>query len=518
MKFLGRYNLIVYSLFIGLLFIFYKGYQFNSGDQAECLPQIYQLHNPGLYPTDFFMQEYNKVFTVRHYFVYFVYGLSLLIPLNVLAFLLTLLTIVLDIFFVTKITQKLTDNKLAHLLSPLLVFFLFHSYVAGGNTLQDTSLIPGTLTMPFSLAGIWLFIDKRYKLSFFLLGIGTLFQPLAALQVFGIFWLLLLFDKNTKDFNTITLSTLLYLLPALCILGPVFYRQFGLQMDYDMELYYNLLYRFRNHLHYIPSFFPVKDYIKLFSLIVLGFAATRLIPINKKKQIYHFSIVILLGMLLYWLCLEVLEINAVGKIQWFKNSMWLNMFASMVISIFIAEKLQVFTPTFEWKKWHSPMLLVCSLVLLVAILNGKYLPHEKLQSRYHIGNYKKTDLTLMHEWIEDNLPLDATILCSPQNTSFACEAKRNQVIQYQAIIHEPFYMLPWYQRFSDIYGISIKSATMKDIRQQATEQYQFQQYAGYKYPIHYRIDNLKKCSFVDQLGPVVYQSGDYILTKHIPKQ
>lgn len=515
MNFLGRYNLILYSLFISLLFICYKGYQFNAWDQAECLPQVYQLHDTSLYPTDFFMQEYNSVFTIRDYFVRFVHSLSLVIPLAALSFMLCLLTIIIDVYLVIRITSKFTESKLAPLLSPIPVFFLFHGFVVGGNSLQDTMLIPGMLTMPFSLAGIWFFINQRYKLSFFLLGLGTLFQPLAALQVFGVLWVILLLDSNTRSFKIVAPPTLLYLLPASFILAPIFYRQFGLQVSYDKELYYTVLYRFRNHLHYLPSLFPVMDYVKLGSLVALGFVATRMADINQRAFIYRFSTLVIIGMIAYWFGLEVLNIYAVGKMQWFKNSMWLNMFSSITLSILLAKWLEKMFGNFEWKKWHAPTTLLSSAVLLLLLMNTKYIPIEKVQTRYQIGNYQKSDLTILHEWIAKNLPKDAVVLCSPQNTSFSCEAKRNQVIQYQAVIHEPFYMLPWYQRFKEVYGVDIDNVYMKDVRQQAAEAYEQQNYKGNKYHIDYRIDNVKKCRFVDQLGPIVYQSGDYTLTKFI---
>lgn len=518
MKFLSRYNLIIYSVLIGLLFIFYKGYTFNTADHAEMLPQVYQLHNPNLYPTDFFIRQYNTVFTVRDYFVYFMYGLSLLIPMAPLCFMLTFLAIILNVYFVIKITQKFTDNALTPLLSPILILFPFFNFVVGGNPFQDTSLLPGTLTMPFSLAGIWLFFEGRHKLSFFLIGLGTFFQPLAALQVFGILWVMLVLDKDTRQFKTVAPPTLLYLLPASFMLAPLFYRQFGLQPDYDKELYYNILFRFRNHLHYLPSIFPLNHYIKLFGLIALGFIATRFVKMDRKNLVYQFSALVLIGMLLYWLGLEVLNIHAVGKMQWFKNTMWLNMFACMSISIFIAEKLKGVTGNFYWKAWYTPALSLASIVLFIMLLNSKYLPIEKMQGRYQVGNYQKTDLTLLHEWMEKNLPIDAVILCSPQNTSIGCEAKRNQAVQYQAVIHEPFYMLPWYERFTEIYGVSLETARMDDMREQATQEYYTKQYRGNKYHIDYRIDNIKNCNFAEQLGPVVYQSGDYILTKFIPEQ
>ncbi len=518
-------DLLLYSFFLALLFLFYKGYTFNSWDQAECLPQVYQLLDPSLYSTDFFMQEYHKAFTVRFYFVYFIYALSFITSVPVVCFVLTLLSLFLSIYFFIKITQHFSDNKLAALISPLFAFFLFFNFTVGGNQIQSNSMIPGTLSAVFAIAGIHLFLEKIINRSFFVLGVGTLFQPLVTLQVFMVLLCLVIIDLKNYGFRKSVTALVSYLIPASFMLAPIIYRQFLL--DYarsDSPLYYEVLYRFRNHLHYLPSLFPVKDYLKFFALVISGIAAVRFSGIRNSKFIYLFSGLIIFGMLLYWVLLEIAGVQSIGKLQWFKATVWVNAMACIAVSVFISG---FFTAERQRRKgfvfdfFSAPLrlsgyfVLSGSVILLLVLLNSKILPLEKLQSRYQIGNYKKSDLTLLHEWMEQNLPKDAVILCSTENTSLICEAKRSQPVQYQAIIHEPFYMLPWYEKFKDVYGVSLENAEQKDIRKQAAELYLTRNYKSNRYKIDYRIDNITTCNYVSQLGKVLHQNGDWVLTEYL---
>ncbi len=516
-------DLFLYSFFLALLFFFYKGYTFNSWDQAECLPQVYQLLDPSLYTNDFFMQEYHKAFTVRFYFVYFIYALSYLSSVAAVCFVLTVLSLFLSIYYFIKITQHFTDNKLAALLSPLFAFFLFFNFTVGGNQIQSNSMIPGTLSAVFALAGIHLFLEKKINRSFFVLGIGTLFQPLVTLQVFMVLLCLVIIDLKNYGFRKSVTALVSYLIPASFMLAPIIYRQFLQHEEYDKNLYYEVLYRFRNHLHYFPSLFPVKDYLKFFALVIAGIAAVRFSDIRNSKFIYLFSGLIIFGMLLYWLLLEPAGVSSIGKLQWFKATVWVNAFACIALAVFIGEyftteaqrhrvALSFVAP---WLRGYFILLGSASIVLLFVLLNSKMLPLEKLQSRYQIGNYKKTDLTLLHEWIEKNLPKDAVLLCSTENTSLICEAKRSQAVQYQSIIHEPFYMLPWYEKFKTVYGVSLENAEQKDIRKQAAELYLTRNYKSSSYKIDYRIDNITTCKYAAELGKVVHQSGDWVVTEYL---
>ena len=134
-----------------------------------------------------------------------------------------------------------------------------------------------------------------------------------------------------------------------------------------------------------------------------------------------------------------------------------------------------------------------------------------------IGNRNYSDLEKMHFWIADNTYKDVSVLVSPNNNAFSCQAKRSMPIHYQAIIHEPFFMLPWYETFKEVYGVSIENLDGIDVRAQAVELFQVRNYRGKTTGIDYRLDNLETCRFKEELGPTLHQEGNWVLTEFLPE-
>src|ERR1022692_1281878 len=126
---------IIYAFFIACLFLFIRGYQFNTDDQAEHLPQVYQLMDHVLYQHDYFVTEYHKTYSLRSFYVWLVYGLSFIAPVSLICFVLTLFFISLSVYSFMRITTHFTTNKFAVFLSPILIYILFYKYTLGGNNI-----------------------------------------------------------------------------------------------------------------------------------------------------------------------------------------------------------------------------------------------------------------------------------------------------------------------------------------------------------------------------------------------
>src|ERR1035437_859157 len=195
--------------------------------------------------------------------------------------------------------------------------------------------------------------------------------------------------------------------------------------------------------------------------------------------------------------------------------MWINAFFSIFIALGLSE--MIFKNSNEDKiiKYGRVLSSIGIPVLLFIILNSSMIPIAKLQGRYMIGNYKKSDLTLMHEWIATNIDKDKTILTYPSDFSFACEAKRSMPIGYKAIIHEPYFMIPWYERYKDIYGTSLENLGNKDALTVSDSLYTTVLYSPIHPPckIDYRLDDISKCKYVDALGKTIHKEGNYLLTE-----
>jgi hypothetical protein len=86
-------------------------------------------------------------------------------------------------------------------------------------------------------------------------------------------------------------------------------------------------------------------------------------------------------------------------------------------------------------------------------------------------------------------------------------------IHFQAIIHEPFFMLPWYEDFKEIHGVSIENLEGVDARIMAVKLYGTRNYRGSRKHIDLRLDDLRTCQFSEELGPVVHQEGTWVLSQ-----
>lgn len=506
--------LIGYALFVAAVFLFVRGYQFNTDDQAEHLPQIYQMLDPQLYPNDYFVNASNSVFTVRFYYEKLVLFVAQTIGLEWGLFILTFCCIALMAYSFSRIAEEWFNDRWAVLLAPILAMFVFYNFTVGGNHVMYGSFISSTIAKGISSFALLQFVSNRKLIAGLILGLATLFQPLVGLQLFLVLGGIELLGR--RDIQQTLRFSVPYLVLAAFILVPTFERQFAEAIDYNKELYYTIQYRFRNHHHFLPSLFPVTHYIKFAGLVILGLLSYYLTRPRDNRFYLAFVVLAVFGMVVYAIGLEGLHIYSIGKTQWFKTTVWIGAFSSIMVAGLIGQLLSGFISLFRFKNAILPVYLSLCFLSSIAITNSKLLP-EKYQHKYMVGNRVYTDLEKMHFWIAENTPKDVSVLISPDDNAFPCEAKRSIPIHFQAIVHEPFFMLPWYEDYKGIYGVSIENIEGIDARAQAVELYGTRNYRGTAKHIDYRLDNLETCEFKEELGPIVHQEGDWVLTEFLPQ-
>jgi hypothetical protein len=506
----GSLPVFGYSLLVASIFLLARGYQFNTDDQAEHLPQIYKALDVQLYPNDYFVDQSASIFTVRFYYEKLVLLVANTVVLEWGLFVLTFLCIALMAFSFARMAEELFYDRWAVLLAPVLAMFVFYDFTVGGNHIMYASFISSTMAKALAAFAMLQFVKREYFLAGVLLGIATLFQPLVGLQLFLILGgIELLFRGNVK--NTVVFGVPFVVVSSF-ILVPTFGRQFGESMAFNEDLYYQILYRFRNHHHYIPSLFPVTHYIKFFGLLGLGLVSFYLIRPRDQRLYVGVVLLGLFGMLAYWLALEQFGLLPIGKLQWFKVTVWISALSSLMVAGLVGQLLSGFIPLYRIKKVIVPTSLTLCLLSLLFLTNSKILPAE-FQHSYMVGNRAYSDLEKMHFWIAENTSKDVSVLVSPDNNSFSCQAKRSMPIHFQAIIHEPFFMLPWYEDFKEIHGVSIENLEGVDARIMAVKLYGTRNYRGSRKHIDLRLDDLRTCQFSEELGPVVHQEGTWVLSQ-----
>ncbi len=499
-----------------LLFLVYGGYFFNSGDQEEHLPQVYKMFDPSLYPADYFMVPNEMTFSVRFYYKWLVYGLSCLMGVANACFILTFICLLLSAWSVSRISMYFYDSKLSAFIAPVFLFILFNDTCIGDNSFQDNELIGSTLSVACcSLAFLYYFREK-FVTMIVLLGLGALFQVLAALLVAVLLCAMLVLDKKLPILKSLKYF-LLFILVASPMLGPVIVRQFLTDGPYDKNAYYIALYNIRNPNHYLPSFFPWLHYLKFFGLMMFSWLVILLFPVKNARFVYILTLLVISGMFIYYLLLEKAGFMAIGKSQWFKATIWLTMFYAILTGIAVTRVITRWME--EGKVLNTLSYLSLPLLLLSGFIlfQSSAIAHPFFRNRYRIGNYPKSDLQLMHEWIADNTPKDAVFLVSPGNFSFLCDAKRSLLIAHKAVVHEPYFMIPWAEKFQRVYAFRYDTLRTQKPLEAAKEGFTRKRYIpleGEK--LDYRLDNLKECKFVDSLGREVHREGDYVLTE-IPK-
>src|ERR1017187_41173 len=411
---------IIYAFFIACLFLFIRGYQFNTDDQAEHLPQVYQLMDHSLYQHDYFVTEYHKTYSLRSFYVWLVYGLSFIAPVSLICFVMTLLCIALSVYSFMQITQWYSRNRITPFIAPIFIFIIFYKFPIGGNYITGSSLICSTIALSLAVYGLLQFHRKNYYLMAMTIGIGTLFQVMDAAQPFFLLFLFMISKYKKVGFKTLIITLFIYLLFAGAMLIPMIYHQFFIHYNYDPNMYADIIFFFRNPNHFVPSSFSLIDYLCFVVILLLGLGQL-LERVNSPFRWFVFfeGNIIILGCIIYYAFFEFGNQFWIAKTQWFKSTMWVVAFNSIFIAIGLKQRFLLNINTYNLIRNIRKFSLIGIPVLLFIILNSAMIPINKLQGRYMVGNYKKSDLTLMHEWIATNTDKDAVILTAPTDFSFA---------------------------------------------------------------------------------------------------
>lgn len=503
-----RAALWAYALLIASMFLLLRGYQFNTADQTEHLPQVYAQLDPTLLKGDYFVEAAMEDFTVRHFYEKLALLLARTIGLEWGAFLLTVLCITAPAWSFAQMAWHFFRNRWAVLLAPVLVLTVFYDFTVGGNHITYNILISSTLAKAMAVMSLVQVLRGRWLISGLLLGAASLFQVLVGLQLILVLTVVIPFVARKERVRSVLSAWLGYLPVALFVLVPVFVQQFIETYEYDRELYYDILYRFRNYHHYLPSLFPWEHYMKFLALLGLGLMCQLFLHPDDRRLYPALVVAVLFGMVVYTIALEGLGINAIGKLQWFKTSIWAAGLSAVMLAGLLGTLLQSLFPS---EMIRPRMLLVGSMLLSISILviitNSAWLP-SRFDGRYMVGNRNLTDLERMHAWIEKNTDKDALFLVPPDNTSFACQAKRPMVVHFHAIVHTPRFMLPWYEDITEFYGVNINDIANKNARTLAMERY-----CGHAFPqeLDYQLYNISNCPDNDRVPEIKHREGDFVL-------
>ncbi len=476
-------NKYILFLIITIAYIFCNGYLFNTGDQAEHLPQVYQKLNPSLYPNDFFLNYYNQTFTVRYYFNYLVYGFSLVFGVKTSCFIIYFTCLYASIVGLFELANYFYNKELKSWLLVISYLFLFRHFTVGGNYFQDDMLVGSSLAEAFC---VWAFVfafNNKFFLSGLICGCAALFQPLIGLQVAGIIGLVLLVNllvikHNNISFKNVLTYALAFTTIALFIFIPVFLSQLSSSQSNQIEAN-SILFEYRGALHYLPQLFPLIEYVYTSFFIIISFIGLNYF-IKKDKPIFITILSVIVGIcILFAIILYFNPTNNLGKFQWYKTTVWLGIFCSILCVNLIAIKF----------------LKTITYLSILTILTYLIFNFIILKEPINIQINNQSISTQTHEWIKNNTPINALFLAPPNDYSFNCEAQRSTSVNYKAIVHESNYLLAWKKSMEKYYNMDFTKVEKLDCLPSAVRGF-------------YKIDFTK----------YPYKEIDYILLAKQPRQ
>ncbi len=473
-KYISFFEELSYAFLITVLFIFLKGYAFNIGDHADHLVPVYEKMHPGLYKGDFFMDYQTQTFNIRYYYIQLLYILSFIGPVSFWCFFLTLACIMASVYSWMQIAYILTQNRAMKFAAPAGIFLIFYGFTLGSNNIIYSQFIGSTIAKAFIPAGLLFYLNKKCLFSAIALGLATIFHAVAGLQPFMILAALSVIGYKKMGVKQIFIFIFGYLIVAAIVLYPNIKIQFLTRVAYDKDLYNQIFYYFRNPHHYLPGVFKLKYWIK-YSLIfgLYLFILMRSRSIEKKDWLLKFTCIQVLGIIVYTVLIEVFDVYYFASIQWYKTTIWIEAFAAILILDYLIKYLKTDYSNVLLNIVSKPAFTISTgAVLLFFITNSVYLPFEKYTNYFQVGNYIKSELTILHEWIRDNTPEQSLFVAPPTDTGFGCESKRPAIISGKAMVHEPKYILEWYERFQKIYHTDLTNLDGTSFGQTAEERYQ----------------------------------------------
>ncbi len=460
---------ILFAVLVWSLLIVRFGYRFGSDDQIELLPYTLFLHNPSLYPNDLFIHGLHAAVpnerTIAAYLL-----LPFINHLEIVCFILHFISTILLLFGLENLASRFIKNRLFVWLCIITTLIPFANVTLGSVVSYSEMFQSSFLGAALALWGIIFFLDKRYVQSSSVLVIATFLHLLEGLDVMIVLATILLirtFLQKTETVKVFLTFILLYFFTAGIYLVMNWMSK---QMPVNTELreeYFRILFQFRLPHHYIITSFPKLKMILFFLLSGIAVLFFR----KKSETLFYFSVMGVVGMLLYaFLTIEFQNI-IIASFQFFKLAQWIKYLGLVAVFAwaenFLNQKTSTLLASFRTIVLFTSVCLVTEGFLF---LHPSFLPQENV---YQIGKWKETysDIQICSA-IKQTVSANALFVQPLMCTELKYYSQRSSYIDFKAAPRNVAGLKSWYYRLNEIYGIDASGREQGfDVRQNADSFY-----------------------------------------------
>ena len=431
----------VYIGVSAIIIYIWHGYQFGRNDQIEWLPYALHMAYPELFNSDLYIQHVANQWPNERWFLAKIF--SFIVPFeSYLVFFAHLISLLLLCYSYFKIASKYINNNLLAILGLLFLIIPLSKFNLGGNEIYYNYMVSSVPAKAIGALSILLALEQRWILVSIALVMITFFQTLVGVQLFVLIFGAGLFCNliQGKPVKNIVISIVIYgalvgwwivnLLNATDNIGSV-----GLYS----------LFSFRIPHHFIPRTFGIWNYI--LSGIML---ACSILWLWKKKIFFPliFILLITLGCGVYALCVGMYQNELVLKTQWFKTTIWIELWFSISMISFIYD----FSNSFNISKYLKFSILSLPVIVLISLVfrNPVY--------QFPISYTEDSEIEIAKLVKENILDPEAIFIVPFENTTFKYWSRKGTYVDFKSVLHSPAYLNLWFDRIETLYGLNINSS------------------------------------------------------------
>ncbi|HWB63379.1 MAG TPA: DUF6798 domain-containing protein [Chitinophagales bacterium] len=440
------------------LLILRFGYRYGTGDQVELLPYTLYLHNPSLYPHDFFIKGLDASVPNERTIM-----ATLLVPfvnhLEITCFLLQLLSTIFLVMGLEMLALRFIKNRYLAWLAIALAMLPLNNYTLGDVELYSECFQASGLAVAIVVWGINLFLDGKYIWASILMTVATFIHVLEGLDVMLVLSAIMLFSYLIKktDLKTFLLFISIYGFTAGLFLLDVLIHKSGTVLTAcnpasPNELF-KIIFMFRLPHHFIFSTFPRFHMLVyfLFTLFALVYFA------GHSSKTFEFILIGTIGMIIYAFAVDDFHSIFIGNFQFYKLSIWIK-FLGVVAFVGLGEDFYLqHLKLPETLKIELPVLISGIAIAWLIIINfNSFLPYKVPFQLF--GMKEKDDMINICEQIKEKTPADAVFIQSFDNSELKFYAQRSSFVEFKANVRHTCFVKDWYHRIQLVYGLSLSDA------------------------------------------------------------
>lgn len=426
------------------------GYTIGHGNSIQLLPYLQYLHDDNLFGKDFFIQYATQNLpNERSFFI------GLLQPFAGFpewpVFILFIITTYFLLYALLQIANTfLQDYRLSYLVLCILLFPLLY-HTLGLNEIYFGELNANFVADTFSAWAIVFVLRKKIWLSYIMMILATLMHPLAGFHTFllltGALTLLALAEGKPR----LLLTQYLWPILSYCFTAGVYIVFLQIRLhdaEWDDAAFFQAFFVFRNAHHYIPTAFSTVDWKLLTPLYILPL----FVFYKRNKLLFTISALIIVGCIVYSYIVLTYHSPTVATGQWFKTTIWLELFGVISVMILLQwllqkmNKLQYITPLFF-------LMLTGIACWTFFVFPG--LQKIKTDITYELPFYRKMtpelDIAIKAGAATDK---DALFITPCGIDELKYYGKRSSIVDYKALTHSKSFIKEWALRFNDVYQIN----------------------------------------------------------------